>query len=747
MKIAVLVLFSSVAICQAQMIPDAKADTTVPNPAYKTVHPELAIDQAHGNIHTKDGLFKPFAQLAGNDGYHVVANVNSFTKDSLKGIDVLVISNPLGDLSNDNNNSTPAFTQAECDAVFDWVQHGGSLFLIADHAPIGDAAQPLAQRFGTTLGNNFVFDTNPDNFTSEDVTELVFSERNQLLGQHPIRHGRNESERLHRLVAFTGESVSIPKGATALLMLSPTAGEVSTGSDLRPMFDKDAAKAKASREAALKRAPAGAQAMAIAFPVGQGRVVISGEAGMMTAQVFEEKQKDGSEKISGAMGWDVSGNDDRQYVLNILHWLSGALETVFLDIQAAAQPRISASDLDHLVQDKRYPELEQQLQLAHLSSIDRGYFTGIVADRNNHPLDAIVDLEKVLPELRRTSPRHTAVALRTLAGDYFKTGRYGEASDTYSDVLKHFASEFSAAEKQEMTDNRNIFGLLRGAAPQTVSGEHEFTTPIRSNPLGDVEVPILIGSTTEWWILDTGANESSITVSTAKRFGLTLSQQSASTQSGATGKEVPLRAAVIPKLALGGTVVKNVVVLVSEDKAFNVNLGKNGHYQIEGVLGYPVLAALGSLTIVGDELQVHPESQPSPRSSRLYLEELTPLLEASVDGHDLLFGLDTGSDAASFTAKYLREFPKQFASLKPKKWGVGGVGGIRWMRAYDLPQVDLHFGTATATLKKVPVVTRDVGVDPLDAVFGNLGQSLLHQFRSYTIDFSHMRFTAGENAN
>src|SRR5271166_3727365 len=147
MKIAVLVLFSSVAICQAQMIPDAKADTTVPNPAYKTVHPELAIDQAHGNIHTKDGLFKPFAQLAANDGYQVIANTNSFTRDSLKDIDVLVISNPLGNLSNDNNNSSPAFTRAECDAVYDWVQRGGSLFLIADHAPIGDA-RPA---FGPTL--------------------------------------------------------------------------------------------------------------------------------------------------------------------------------------------------------------------------------------------------------------------------------------------------------------------------------------------------------------------------------------------------------------------------------------------------------------------------------------------------------------------------------------------------------------------------------------------------------------------
>ncbi len=326
MRIVVLLLLSSVALCQSQMVPDPKADTAVANPVYKTSHPKLAIDQAHGNIHTKDGLFQAFAQLAANDGYHVVANVNSFTKDSLKGIDVLVISNPLGTLSNDNNNSTPAFTQAECDAVYDWVQHGGSLFLIADHAPIGDAAQPLAQRFGTTLGNNVVFDTNSDNFTDDHATVLVFSDSNHLLGQSPIMQGRNEAERIHRLVAFTGESVSIPKGATALLILSPTAGVVSNGQDVEPMFDKDAAKAKAAREAALKRSPAGAQAMAIAFASGKGRVVISGEAGMMTAQLFEEKQKDGSEKIVGTMGWEVPGNDDRQYVLNILHWLSGALQ-------------------------------------------------------------------------------------------------------------------------------------------------------------------------------------------------------------------------------------------------------------------------------------------------------------------------------------------------------------------------------------------------------------------------------------
>jgi hypothetical protein len=211
MRIAAAVLFLWVGVGYAQMIADTNANTTITNPAYKSAHPRIAIDQAHGNIHTEDGLFKPFAQLAENDGYQVVPNLKSFTKESLKDIAVLVISNPLGTLSNDNNNSSPAFTRAECVTVYDWVQHGGSLFLIADHAPIGDAAQPWAQRFGVTLGNNFVFDTNPDNFTSDDVTELVFSESNHLLGSSPIMQGRSEAERLHRLERFSCYCIAHPQ--------------------------------------------------------------------------------------------------------------------------------------------------------------------------------------------------------------------------------------------------------------------------------------------------------------------------------------------------------------------------------------------------------------------------------------------------------------------------------------------------------------------------------------------------------
>jgi hypothetical protein len=215
---------------KAQQIADPNFDATVAHPSYTSSHPRVTIDEAHSNIHTASGLFKPFADLLRNDGYDVVTNTAKFTSDVLRGNDVLVISNAVGKLENDNNNSTPAFTKPECDAVYEWVGRGGSLLLIADHGPMGDAAALLAQRFGVTLGNGFVFDLNPDNFGDRDPTELIFSEQNHLLGKHPITQGRDNSERLHKLVAFTGESVTIPQGATAILSLSPTTGEVPTRS-------------------------------------------------------------------------------------------------------------------------------------------------------------------------------------------------------------------------------------------------------------------------------------------------------------------------------------------------------------------------------------------------------------------------------------------------------------------------------------------------------------------------------------
>jgi hypothetical protein len=418
--------------------------------------------------------------------------------------------------------------------------------------------------------------------------------------------------------------------------------------------------------------------------------------------------------------------------------------------EAARQPpakvesKRSALDLDRLLQDREYPELERQLPGANLSAMERSYFEGILADRSNQVSQAIAILEEILPGLRTANSQRAAVALRALVDDYFLSGRYGDASDAYADLMKHFADEFNRAHIYGM--DSHIYELLCDAAPQSVSGERNFSVAIRRNSVGDIDVPLQIGDKKEWWVFDTGASISTITVSTANRLGLTISKERASTQSNATGNEVSIWMTVIPQIRFGSAIVHNAVAQVMNDKDLDINLGENGHYQIEGILGYPVLAALGSFTFSGNGLTVAPESQPSLRSTGLYVDELTPLVEATAGGHELVFGLDTGAVASSFSAKYFREFPHAFASLTDREHMVAGAGGTRSSRDYELPRVELELGSARATLKDVDVLTSDLGIGLLDEVFGNLGQDVISQFKTFTIDFKRMRLSVGEEA-
>jgi hypothetical protein len=65
------------------------------------------------------------------------------------------------------------------------------------------------------------------------------------------------------------------------------------------------------------KVPASGRAQVIAKKFGKGRVVVVGEAAMMTAQLLGNGMK---------FGMNAPGTDDRQFVLNILHWLSGLLK-------------------------------------------------------------------------------------------------------------------------------------------------------------------------------------------------------------------------------------------------------------------------------------------------------------------------------------------------------------------------------------------------------------------------------------
>jgi hypothetical protein len=281
-----------------QQSPDLEFNTSVENPAYSRSGPRVMFDEAHHNFHTADGRYKPFVDLLMNDGYQVIRNRKTFTKQSLDSFKVLVIANALGaEEMDDAGSDQSAFTEAEIQAVYDWVKGGGALLLIADHAPFGGAAAALGTKLGVDMSKGYTSDA--ANSLPRNPSLLIFSRENKLLGPHPIFEGRTEKERVSKVLSFTGQSLKGPAESSMLLKLSDTAQD-------SPNHEQKELVSAAGR------------AQALAFKVGKGRVVVHGEAAMLSAQIA------GQEKFK--MGMNYEGYDNKQYALNLVHWLSGLLK-------------------------------------------------------------------------------------------------------------------------------------------------------------------------------------------------------------------------------------------------------------------------------------------------------------------------------------------------------------------------------------------------------------------------------------
>lgn len=315
----------------AQQVPDSTFLAPVARPAFAPGSFRVRLDEAHHNFHTLAGRYRPFAQLLAADGCRLEAGREAFSAGSLAGVDLLVIANAAGDDLASGSDSTvarPAFAPAEIAAVHAWVAGGGSLLLIADHAPFGAAAAALAARFGVDMAQGYAFDEAQAQADQGSPTIIAFTREAGSLGEHPILAGRDATEQIERVVAFTGQSLLGPPDAGSLLRLSAEALDLPP-SALALRDDPDAMM-RAAR-------PAAGRSLGCAFALGHGRVVVLGEAGMLTAQLILAEGRE-----PRRMGMNVPGLDNRQFVLNLVHWLAGLLPESAARASPSAAPAMPA---------------------------------------------------------------------------------------------------------------------------------------------------------------------------------------------------------------------------------------------------------------------------------------------------------------------------------------------------------------------------------------------------------------------
>lgn len=302
MNLAFHVLLFSSLIPGLQQVKDIDFEIVVARPAFPMERgPKLCFDEAHYNFHTSTGRYAPFVSMMRADGYRVDV-VEAMSDELLADCDVLVIVNALSEDNADRARGFPhesAFAQEEVTLLYDWVNEGGALFLVADHPPFSPAVSGLTSVFGAT--------PIPATGVAVPGETDVFRLSDGTLRSHAIVTGRIPSEAVSSVATFSGSAFHVSEAFVPLLVYGPDA----YGITFLRANDLDV-----PREELPRYRLAGLAHVAVRA-AGLGRIALLGEASMCTAQT----------NAYGPFGMNhPDAGDNQLFCLNVVRWLAGALD-------------------------------------------------------------------------------------------------------------------------------------------------------------------------------------------------------------------------------------------------------------------------------------------------------------------------------------------------------------------------------------------------------------------------------------
>ncbi len=337
------------------------------------------------------------------------------------------------------------------------------------------------------------------------------------------------------------------------------------------------------------------------------------------------------------------------------------------------------------------------------------------------------------------STRLAAVAWGIGANVAFAEGDYAAAATLLERAIPLIEALGEEKEVQSAQQNLGVAKLLSAEPRQAVVGGTPGTIATMRDKVGLTRATISINGVEQAAVLDTGANLSVVTQSTAARLGLRMIEGEASVGSS-TSSVVATRLAVADTLTIAGVDLHNVAFLVLADDQLEFPLP--GGYSIDAIVGFPVFRALGRIdfarngtfTAGGAELVGDPNLLAA--GNDLYV--LT-----AINGIPSALHLDTGASTTALTSIFGSCHADLVATLPRKSRNIAGAGGMVAQQVALWGPADIVVGGRSTALPQVQIVVEGETASGSERL-GTLGQDVLGAFASYALDFRTMRFEFGE---
>lgn len=386
--------------------------------------------------------------------------------------------------------------------------------------------------------------------------------------------------------------------------------------------------------------------------------------------------------------------------------------------------------------DSILKQLSKQHQFAKMDSLnskekgkDYYFYKGLYANVCNKPKLS----NQYLDSLKNNELINTYEFAKLKDDNYIKLFSYNSAYMASKVLTMKFQQRFTKEELQDEINTQQIWKTLRGTRPQSIDKFTKITVAAVKDKAGLITTEVKAKDTVSHFVFDTGAGISCITESIAKKMGVKILPDHNISVESFTGQKNKVRIGVASEINLGELKIHNAVFLVYPDKAFTF---ADGAYVINGIIGFPIIKELGTITFEKDKLTFSKESESGANEKNLFVDELRAIVMLKYKSKTLPFNFDSGAKVSLFNKAFYETFKTDLDSIGTLETTKSSSAGAEVVSTEVLVLKDqpISLGNKTIQLPKMEIAPKDYGVYG-EVNYGNIGQDVLGQFEKVVISF------------
>lgn len=313
-------------------------------------------------------------------------------------------------------------------------------------------------------------------------------------------------------------------------------------------------------------------------------------------------------------------------------------------------------------------------------------------------------------------------------------GNYKKSEEDSKILLQNYSTYIKAKDKEDYENSLIIWKALAGLGKQEAVKTSETSINMKKDIAGLYNIPIKYKNYSIDFVFDTGANFSTITESYAAKLDLVLTEGKIKVGT-ITEKKVDASIAYSKSFFMGNMEIKNTVFLVVPDSILSF---AGGAYKINGILGFPVMEALGEVSLSRDGNFTVPMQAHESNLNNLVLDSFNPVVEVDYKNNQMAFTFDTGAKTTLLYSPFLNDYEKEITSqYKLEDIKFSGAGGETKVPGYILNNIELAVGKNKTNITKLDLLSIPVR-DKEEFFYGNLGQDFISQFDKMTLNFKYM---------